>query len=80
MSGPACPDRPVLMDGFAWYDKLVMRAGLVALPQYWLWGNWALLAAFWAVALPLGLLTPLRFCRRCRHQRCPLNMAPQSGK
>jgi len=45
MSGPACPDRPVLMDGFAWYDKLVMRAGLVALPQYWLWGNWALLAA-----------------------------------
>jgi hypothetical protein len=54
--------------------------GLVALPQYWLWGNWALLAAFWAVAVPLGVLTPIRFCRRCRHHRCPLNMAPRSGE
>jgi len=164
MSQPSCPRRPALMDGFAWYQKLIMRAGLgaivalgtagiylenrtaaaaylffgavgallvvydlvcvycpypfqhsdclffpyqllarvtglragaiplwrkglaalvfgglIAVPQYWLWGHWGLMAGFWAVAAVLGPFMAMGFCRRCRHYRCPLNMAPRSG-
>jgi len=44
--------------------------GMFAIPQYWLWGNWGLLAIFWGLTLPLALLLPLHLCRRCRHGRC----------
>jgi hypothetical protein len=50
-------------------------AAIFAVPQYWLWGNWSLLAAFWGLTLPLAVLIPLYLCRRCRHERCPMNRA-----
>ena len=52
---------------------MLTAAGLVLVPQYWLWGNWGLLAVFWALAIPLGLAFPLFFCPRCRHAACPMN-------
>jgi len=54
---------------------LATAAGLVLIPQYWLWGNWALLAGFWTLAAAIGLAFGLHFCRRCRHGPCPLNRA-----
>ncbi len=54
---------------------LLTAAGLVLIPQYWLWGRWGLLAAFWVLAAPVGLVFPLYYCRRCRHGQCALNRA-----
>lgn len=48
--------------------------GIVGIPQYWLGGQGSLLAAFWAVAVMVGIAVPLRFCRHCRHGRCPMNL------
>jgi hypothetical protein len=47
--------------------------GVFAVLQYCLWGNWGLFALFWALPLPLAALIPLHLCRRCRHERCPMN-------
>ena len=47
--------------------------GMFAIPQYWLWGNWPLLAIFWGLTLPLALLMPLHLCGRCRHGSCLAN-------
>ncbi len=48
--------------------------GIVAIPQYWLWGQWTPFAMFWALTVVGGITVPLHFCRRCRHQRCPMNL------
>ena len=48
--------------------------GIVAIPQYWLWGEWNLFGTFWALVLVGGIAVPLHFCRRCRHRRCPMNL------
>ena len=58
---------------------LLVGAGLVVIPQYWLWGNWGPFAAFWIVTIPLGLVFPLYYCKRCRHARCPFQSAPPSS-
>ena len=58
----------------------VVFGGIFAIPQYWLWGNWGLLAIFWGLTLPLILLLPLHLCRRCRHGRCPISRALQMGE
>lgn len=47
--------------------------GIVAIPQYWLWGRWGLFGAFWLLTLTGGIAVPLHFCRHCRHCRCPVN-------
>ena len=53
---------------------LVLTAALLVLmPQYWLWGQWGLMAGFWVLAAPLGLAFPLYFCPRCRHGACAMN-------
>jgi hypothetical protein len=57
----------------------LVGAGLVLIPQYWLWGNWALLAGFWVLVALIGLGFGLHFCRRCRHGQCPLNSAARTG-
>ena len=66
-----------LRDGtIHWTRKVasaLVLAGIFALPQYWLWGNWGLFALFWGLTLPLAFLVPLHLCGRCRHGRCPLN-------
>lgn len=62
-----------------WVRKAVTAVafgGIFAFPQYWLWGNWGLFALFWALTLPLAALIPLYLCRRCRHERCPMNWVP----
>ena len=59
-----------------WFRRglfLAVTGGLVVIPQFWLWANWPLFAAFWLVTVPLGRSFPLFFCRRCRHRRCPIN-------
>jgi hypothetical protein len=52
---------------------VLVFGGMFAIPQYWLWGNWLLLAIFWGLTLPLALLMPLYLCRRCRHKGCLSN-------
>jgi hypothetical protein len=59
---------------------VVVCAGLVLIPQLWLWGNWPLFAAFWLLAAALGPAFPLYYCRRCRHVRCPLNAAGRASR
>ena len=49
--------------------------GIVAIPQYWLWTQWALFGVFWTLTVMGGITVPLLICRRCRHRRCPLNLA-----
>ena len=54
--------------------------GIVAIPQYWLWGHWVLFGTFWLLVVAGGIAVPLHFCRRCRHGRCPMNLvALQTG-
>lgn len=48
--------------------------GIVAIPQYWLWGQWPQFAVFWVLVLVGGITIPRRFCRRCRHGRCPMRL------
>ncbi len=48
--------------------------GIVAIPQYWLWGQWSLFGIFWALTVTGGIVVPLHFCRRCRHHRCPMSL------
>ena len=66
-----------------WFRKALSALvfmGIVAIPQYWLWGQWSLFGAFWALIVVGGIVVPLRFCRRCRHRRCPMNLVtPQAG-
>jgi hypothetical protein len=58
---------------------LLVAAGLAIVPQYWLWRNWEFLAAFWILALLVGLSFGLHYCPRCRHGECVLNRAPGKG-
>jgi len=61
----------------AWFRKALSALvfmGIVAIPQYWLWGQWMLFGAFWALTILGGIAVPLRFCRHCRHRRCPMNL------
>jgi hypothetical protein len=60
----------------SWVRKAVTAVafgGIFSVPQYWLWGKWGLFALLWALSLPLAALIPLHLCRRCRHERCPMN-------
>ena len=59
-----------------WRNALSALAflGIVAIPQYWLWGQWALFATFWLFILVGGIAVPLTFCQHCRHGRCPMNL------
>jgi hypothetical protein len=54
---------------------VLVFGGMFAIPQYWLWGNWRLLAIFWGLTLPLALLLPLHLCGHCRNGRCLANRA-----
>jgi hypothetical protein len=61
----------------SWFRKglsALAFLGIVAIPQYWLWGQWGLFVAFWALTVLGGIAVPLHFCRHCRHGRCPMNM------
>lgn len=60
-----------------WPRKLLSGlafAGIVLFPQYWLCGQWGLFAVFWALVVAGSIVIPLRFCRYCRHRRCPMNL------
>lgn len=54
---------------------VLVMAGLVLIPQYWLLSSHILLVLFWILALPLLLAFPFYYCRRCRHERCGFNRA-----
>lgn len=58
---------------------LATVAGVVLIPQYWLWGSWGLLAGFWTLAATIGLAFSLHYCGRCRHGRCALHQAVGAG-
>ena len=60
-----------------WFRKALSALaflGIVAIPQYWLWGQWGLFSAFWVLTVVGGIAVPLHFCRYCRHGRCPMNL------
>lgn len=69
-TGPISPFRNLL--------SALAFGGMVAIPQFWLWGNWSLFGIFWTLAVALGIAVPACFCRRCRHHRCPMNLARPS--
>ena len=48
-------------------------AGLVLIPQYWLFQDPILLLVFWVLLLPFLGFFRLYLCRRCRHTGCPSN-------
>ena len=54
---------------------VLVMAGLVLIPQYWLFSSPGLLVLFWILALPLLMVFPLYYCRRCRHEKCGFNRA-----
>ena len=50
--------------------------GIVAIPQYWLWGQWSLLALFWLLTVSGGVFIYSHFCRRCRRPYCAVKLVP----
>lgn len=58
---------------------LVVMAGMVVFPQFWLIHDPAVLALFWLTALPVIATFPLHYCRRCRHRGCPMNRVANSS-
>jgi hypothetical protein len=61
----------------SWFRKglsALAFLGIVAIPQYWLWGQWGLFVAFWALTVLGSIAVPLHFCRHCRHGRCPMKL------
>ena len=52
---------------------ILITLGLVVIPQYWLASNVTLLILFWMACLPVLILFPFHYCRRCRHFGCPFN-------
>jgi hypothetical protein len=49
---------------------------IIALPHLWLLKNPVGLLLFWAFALPVVVMFPIYYCRRCRHFGCPMNRVP----
>lgn len=49
--------------------------GMVILPNIWLIWDPPLLILFWLLGLPILVVFPMHYCRRCRHFGCPLNKA-----
>ena len=54
---------------------IVTFAGLILIPQYWLLKNYTLLILFWIFCLPVLIIIPFYFCKRCQHFSCPFNLA-----
>jgi hypothetical protein len=52
---------------------IVVLAGVIAFPQYWLWQQPRLLALYLILFLPACIAFPLYYCRRCLHHDCPFN-------
>ena len=52
---------------------MVVFAGTILIPQFWLINHFKLLCLFWILALPICIAFPIYYCRRCRHFNCPLN-------
>jgi len=50
-----------------------VMVAMVAVPQFWLIREPALLGVFWVLAVPLIAAFPLHYCRCCRHEGCPMN-------
>ena len=50
-------------------------AGLILIPQYWLFQEPLLLLVFWVLLLPFLAFFRLYLCRRCRHTGCPAHCA-----
>ena len=63
------------------WDKIgfiVVIAGLVAIPQYWLVSHPVLLLIFELTCLPVIVVFPFYYCRRCLHAGCPFNCAEKN--
>ena len=54
---------------------LLGLAGIVIFPQAWLYHSPLLFIIFWAFCLPSIIAFPLYYCKRCRHEKCPMNNA-----
>jgi len=54
---------------------LIIMAGVVVIPQYWLLKNYTIFAIFWIFCLPTYAGLILYECRRCQHFECLFNRA-----
>jgi len=63
-------ERMSILDKIGW---IIMMAGLVMIPQYWLLENHVVLTIFWILGLPTLVSISFYYCRRCRHFDCPFN-------
>lgn len=67
------PYRGPTMSPFEKIAVSVTMAGMVLIPQIWLVREPVILVIFWLSAIPVIAAFPLYYCRRCRHQGCPMN-------
>ena len=67
------PDRGPRLSGLDRAALFAGVAGLVGIPQYWLFQEPLLLFLFWALLLPFLGFFQLHLCRHCRHTGCPAN-------
>ena len=58
---------------------ILITAGLILIPQYWLFKNYTLLIIFWLFCALMVIPAPLYFCKRCRYFHCPLNMTKKEA-
>ena len=57
-------------------DKIgffIIMGGMVVIPQYWLFKNYAMLVVFWILCVFMVALLQFYGCRRCRNFTCPFN-------
>ena len=57
-------------------DKIgsgVIGAGLILIPQYWLFKNYAALVLFWMFCVLTLVSFSIYYCKRCRNFKCPFN-------
>jgi hypothetical protein len=66
------PDRLTLLDKIG---SGVIGAGLILIPQYWLFKNCAVFALFWIFCALTLVSFPIYYCKACRNFRCPFNSA-----
>lgn len=58
---------------------LLITAGLILIPQYWLFKDYILLIIFWIFCALVLIPAPLYFCRRCKYAHCPLNLTKRES-
>lgn len=69
-----CEFRGDSMSSIDKFGFIATFAVIYLFPQYWLLKNYTLLILFWICLLPVLIVFPFYFCKRCKNFCCPFNL------